>query len=217
MNISVDMNSSRIQADEDLSQSPFAYIAWSICFLGLPVCIFCLHFIIKVMKLNPYIKTIFVLMTLQYLLGYIMIISSLIAILFCKVQNYLSCMILTLPLTTQGGALQSMSALMSSVRFYMGRKTAKNRVYSHAVIVFMIVAMVLVYLVLNIFLAMTAPTRIMSKCYPMTHTSKYGYANLAFILATSCIGIISDIGMMKLLKQMKTQRGIEAQLGTKKS
>ena len=71
-----------------LSELPSAYISLSISIgLGVPVHIYCIYFIIMVMKLNRYIKVIFVVLTTQFLMCYLSIIGSLIPILFFDVSN----------------------------------------------------------------------------------------------------------------------------------
>ena len=86
-----------------LSELPSAYISLSISIgLGVPVHVYCIYFIIMVMKLNPYIKIIFVVLTTQFLMCYLSIIGSLIPILFFNESNSWTCIFLIMPMGVSG-------------------------------------------------------------------------------------------------------------------
>ena len=86
-----------------LSELPSAYISLSISIgLGVPVHVYCIYFVIMVMKLNPYIKIIFVVLTTQFLMCYFSIIGSLIPILFFDESNSWTCIFLLMPMGVSG-------------------------------------------------------------------------------------------------------------------
>ena len=86
-----------------LSELPSAYISLSVSIgLGVPVHVYCIYFIIMVMKLNSYIKIIFVVLTTQFLMCYLSIIGSLIPILFFSESNSWTCIFLIMPMGVSG-------------------------------------------------------------------------------------------------------------------
>ena len=54
-----------------LSESYLAYASWPICLVfGIPVNAYCLYHLIKVTKLNSYIKAIMAIMAIHFMAGY---------------------------------------------------------------------------------------------------------------------------------------------------
>ena len=119
-----------------LSENYLVYASWAVSLVfGIPVNAYCLYHLIKVTKLNAYIKVIFVILVINSISGYMAIFCSLIPIIFFETQNHLTCTILTTPMAYGGAFLQPMSALTSMTRFYMAWMTSKNKVYQNKVIV----------------------------------------------------------------------------------
>ena len=111
-----------------LSGNHLVYASWAVSLIvGIPVNAYCLYHLIKVTKLNVYIKVIFVILVINSISGYVAIFCSLIPIIFFKIQNHLTCTILTTPLGYGGAFLQPMSALVSVTRFYMTWATSKTK------------------------------------------------------------------------------------------
>lgn len=201
-----------------LSSSPVAFASWSISIVGVVIYIYCLYFVTAVMKLNPFIKSIFVVMTTLYLFGYLAIFTSLIPILFFDIQNRTTCTLLTMPLTNSASVLQAMSALTSTLRYYMGWKTAKNKVYSDWVVIGAIGITVTFLVILTVLLYVGYVPLMLSKCInvSVTKTSFAPIAVFIFILVTTISGITADFGMMRLLDQLKKAQN-ETQLAPWKS
>ena len=101
-----------------LSELPSAYISLSVSIgLGVPVHVYCIYFIIMVMKLNSYIKIIFVVLTTQFLMCYLSIIGSLIPILFFNESNSWTCIFLIMPMGVSGNTdVSSLYLLKSCLR-----------------------------------------------------------------------------------------------------
>ena len=103
-----------------LSKSYLANAAWPICLvLGIPVNVYCLYHLVKVTKLNSYIKAIMATMVIHFMANYVAIFCSLTLRLFFQIQNYITCIFLTTPLGYAGPFLQTMSGLTSMIRYYM--------------------------------------------------------------------------------------------------
>ena len=181
---------------ENLPESKITYGSWLVSLFGIPIYAYCLHFVLRIMKLNPYIKAIFTILILHYLLGYILIFVSLILILPFEIQNFSTCAMLTFPLTNSGCILQIISALISLLRFYMGTKTAKNRMYNTKVVITAIFVTVSVYLVFGILLYSFSTPLMLSKCMnqEIPKISFVPITMMVLILSATISGISADIG-----------------------
>ena len=191
-----------------LSENHLVYASWAVSLiLGIPVNAYCLYHLIKVTKLNVYIKAIFVILAINSLAGYTAIFCSLIPIIFFKIQNHLTCTILTTPLGYGGAFLQLMSAVTSMTRFYMAWTTSKNKVYQNKVIIFTITATVLLFYSLPIITEIFYDKYMVLAC--MNRQDLINYQNpvtviVSGIMALSTfLGITADICMMKFLKKLK--------------
>ena len=191
-----------------LSENYLVYASWAVSLvLGIPVNAYCLYHLIKVTKLNVYIKVIFVILVINSIFGYMAIFCSLIPIIFFKIQNHLTCTILTTPLGYGGAFLQPMSALTSMTRFHMAWMTSKNKVYQNKVIVFTVTATVLLFYSLPIITEIFYDKYMVQVC--MDRQDLINYQNpitviVASIMALSTFfGIAADICMMKFLKKLK--------------
>ena len=190
-----------------LSEDYLAYASWPICLvLGIPVNVYCLYHLIKVTKLNWYIKAIMAIMVIHFMAGYVAIFCSLIPILFFKIQNYITCTILTTPLGYAGPFLQTMSGLTSMLRYYMAWMTSKNRIYQNKVIIITVTFTVTCFYSLPIITDIFYDKYMVLACMNRDLMNHYNPITIivTFImaLATLC-GIMADICMIKLLKKMK--------------
>ena len=168
--------------------------------LDIPVNVYCLYHLIKVTKLNGYIKVIFAILVIHSIASYIAIFCSLIPIMFFEIQNRITCTILTTPLANGGGFLQLMSAMTSLTRLYMTWATSNNKEYQDKIIIFSITfTMMLIYsfpIITEIFyekymvLACMNRQDVMNYHNPMTII-----VTTIMALATFC-GITADICMM---------------------
>ena len=113
--------------------------------LNIPVNVYCLYHLIKVTKLNAYIKVIFAILVINSIASYIAIFCSLIPIMFFEIQNPITCTILTTPLAYGGVGLQLMSAMTSLTRFYMTWTTSNNEEYQDKVIIFYITSTLMLF------------------------------------------------------------------------
>ena len=114
--------------------------------LNIPVNVYCLYHLIKLTKLNAYIKVIFAILVINCIASYIAIFCSLIPIMFFEIQNRITCTILTNPMAYGGVFLQLMSAMTSLTRLYMTWATSNNEAYQDKIIIFSItLAMMLFY------------------------------------------------------------------------
>ena len=191
-----------------LSENHLVYASWAVSLiLGIPVNAYCIYHLIKVTKLNVYIKAIFVILAINSLAGYMAIFCSLIPIIFFEIQNHLTCTILTTPLGYGGAFLQPMSALTSMTRFYMAWMTSTNKVYQNKVVIFTITATVLLFYSLPIITEIFYDKYMVLAC--MNRQDLINYQNpvtviVASIMALSTFfGIAADIFMMKFLKKLK--------------
>ena len=122
------MNNSVVNSTQTWSDSPLVYIALPGSLLGTVSYLLWPYFIIHQLKLNNLIKAILIVLTFQYLFGYISIFSGLILMLFFKAGHVaLACNMLSYPLIFNALWLQTNSALISICRLYMGFMTSKNR------------------------------------------------------------------------------------------
>ena len=190
-----------------LSENYLAHASWPICLLlGIPVNAYCLYHLIKVTKLNSYIKAIMAIMVIHFMGGYVAIFCSLIPILFFDIQNYVACTILTTPLGYSGTYLQTMSGLTSVIRYYMAWMTSKNKIYQNKVIIIAVTGTVtFLYslpIVTDIFYDKYMVLTCMNRDLMNYHNPITVIVTFIMTLATLC-GILADICMIKLLKKMK--------------
>ena len=194
-----------------LSENYLAYASWPICLvLGIPVNAYCLYHLIKVTKLNSYIKAIMAIMIIHFMAGYLAIFCSLIPILFFDIQNYVACTILTTPLGYSGTYLQTMSGLTSVIRYYMAWMTSKNKVYQNKVIIITVSLTVTFFYSLPIvndiiydkFMVLACMNRDLMNYHKLRHNPITVIVTFIMALATLC-GIMADICMIKLLKKIK--------------
>ena len=113
--------------------------------LNIPVNVYCLYHLIKVTKLNAYIKVIFAILVINSIASYIAIFCSLIPIMFFEIQNPITCTILATPLAYGGLGMQLMSAMTSLTRFYMTWTTSNNEEYQDKVIIFYITSTLMLF------------------------------------------------------------------------
>ena len=191
-----------------LSENNLVYASWVVSLVfGIPVNAYCLYHLIKVTKLNVYIKVIFVILVINSISGYMAIFCSLIPIIFFKIQNHLTCTILTTPLGYGGAFLQPMSALTSMTRFYMTWATSKNKVYRKEVITSAIISTVLLFYSLPIITEIFYDKYMVLAC--MNRHDLINYQNPVTVIVTGImalstfLGIAADICMMKFLKKLK--------------
>ena len=191
-----------------LSENYLVYASWAVSLVfGIPINAYCLYHLIKVTKLNVYIKVIFVILVINSISGYVAIFCSLVPIIFFKIQNHLTCTILTTPLGYGGAFLQPMSALTSVTRFYMTWATSKNKVYRKEVITFSIISTVLLFYSLPIITEIFYDKYMVLAC--MNRQDLINYQNPVTVIVTGIMalstffGIAADICMMKFLKKLK--------------
>ena len=191
-----------------LSENYLVYASWVVSLIfGIPVNAYCLYHLIKVTKLNVYIKVIFVILVINFISGYMAIFCSLVPIIFFKIQNHLTCTILTTPLGYGGVFLQLMSAMTSMTRFYMTWTTSKNKVYRKEVITFAIISTVLLFYSLPIITEIFYEKYMVLAC--MNRQDLINYQNPVTVIVTGIMalstlfGIVADICMMKFLKKLK--------------
>ena len=189
-----------------LSENYLVYASWAVSLIfGIPVNAYCLYHLIKVTKLNVYIKAIFVILVINSISGYVAIFCSLIPIIFFKIQNHLTCTILTTPMGYP--FLQPMSAVTSMTRFYMAWMTSKNKVYRNNIIVFTITATVVLFYSLPIITEIFYDKYMVLAC--MNRQDLINYQNPVTVIVTAIMavstlcGITADICMMKFLKKLK--------------
>ena len=190
-----------------LSENYLVHASWPICLvLGIPVNAYCLYHLIKVTKLNSYIKAIMAIMIIHFMAGYVAIFCSLIPILFFDIQNYVACTILTTPLGYSGTSFQTMSGLTSVIRYYMAWMTSKNKIYQSKVIIIAVTGTVTFLYSLPIVTDIFYDKYMVLTCMNINlmnyHNPITIIVTFILTLATLC-GIIADICMIKLLKKMK--------------
>ena len=89
--------------EERLLESTFVPLSWSVStFIGIPVYLYCLYFILMRMRLNSYQKSLLVVITCHNLIGYMTVSVSLVPIFFENVQNSVTCTILTVATSPSG-------------------------------------------------------------------------------------------------------------------
>ena len=191
-----------------LSENYLVYASWVVSLIfGIPVNAYCLYHLINVTKLNVYIKVIFVILVINFLTGYAAIFCSLIPIIFFKIQNHLTCTILTTPLAYGGAFLQPMSALTSMTRFYMAWTVSNNKVYQNKAIMIAIISTVMLFYSLPIITEIFYEKSMVLAC--MNRQDLVNYHNpvtviiAAIMVFSTFFGIAADICMVKLLKKLK--------------
>ena len=194
--------------ESKLSESYLVYASWAVSLIfGIPVNAYCLYHLIKVTKLNAYIKVIFAILVIHFMMSYIAIFCSLIPIIFFEIQNHITCTLLTTPLGYGGTFLQIMSAMTSMTRFYMTWTTSNNKVYRTKVIIFTITSTIMVLYSLPIITEIFYDKHMVLACVNRqdlinVHNPVTIILTAFIALATFC-GIAADICMMKFLKSMK--------------
>ena len=168
--------------------------------LGIPVNAYCLYHLIKVTKLNAYIKVIFAILVINCIASYIAIFCSLIPIIFFEIQNRITCTILTNPLAYGGAFLQLMSAMTSLTRLYMTWATSNNEAYQDKIIIFLITFTMMLFYSLPIITEIFYEKYMVLAC--MNREDVINYHNpitliviTIMALATFC-GIMADICMI---------------------
>ena len=168
--------------------------------LNIPVNVYCLYHLIKLTKLNAYIKVIFAILVINFTASYIAIFCSLIPIMFFEIQNRITCTILTSPLAYGGAFLQIVSALTSLTRLYMTWTTSNNEAYQDKIIIFSItLAMILFYslpIITELFYEKVMVLTCMNRQDMINYHSPITLiVTTIMALATFC-GITADICMM---------------------
>ena len=168
--------------------------------LDIPVNAYCLYHLIKVTKLNAYIKVIFAILIIHSIVSYIAIFCSLIPIMFFEIQNRITCTILTTPLAYGGTFLQVMSAMTSLTRLYMTWTTSNNEEYQDKVIIFSITSTLMLFYSLPIITEIFYEKYMVLACINQQDVINYHNPMTIIVatimaLATLC-GITADICMM---------------------
>ena len=187
--------------ESKLSESYLVYASWAVSLIfGIPVNAYCLYHLIKVTKLNAYIKVIFAILVIHFMMSYIAIFCSLIPIIFFEIQNHITCTLLTTPLGYGGTFLQIMSAMTSMTRFYMTWTTSNNKVYKTKLIVITITSTIMLLYSLPIIIEIFYEKYMVLAC--MNREDVINYHNpitliviTIMALATFC-GIMADICMI---------------------
>ena len=194
--------------ESKLSESYLVYASWAVSLIfGIPVNAYCLYHLIKVTKLNAYIKVIFAILVIHFMMSYIAIFCSLIPIIFFEIQNHITCTLLTTPLGYGGTFLQIMSAMTSMTRFYMTWTTSNNKVYRTKVIIFTITSTIMLLYSLPIVTEIFYDKHMVLACVNRqdlinVHNPVTMILTAFIALATFC-GIAADICMMKFLQKLK--------------
>jgi hypothetical protein len=168
--------------------------------LNIPVNVYCLYHLIKVTKLNAYIKVIFAIMVIHSIAGYIAIFCSLIPIMFFDIQNRITCTVLTTPLAYGGAFFQLMSAMTSLTRLYMTSAKSNNEEYQDKIIIFSITFTMMLFYSLPIITEIFYDKYMVLACMNRQDVIDYHNPMTVIIttimaLATFC-GTIADICMM---------------------
>ena len=112
-----------------LSGNTITHLSWIGSILGFAFQIVILYIIFKKINLNAYVKTIYCILCCYYIVSHLLTFVSFIPILYLNSENWIWCAILRYFATTNGHWIQSLSALLSVLRFYMGWCTSQNRIY----------------------------------------------------------------------------------------
>ena len=188
--------------ESKLSENYLVYASLPVCLIiGIPVNAYCLYHLIKVTKLNAYIKLIFAILVINCIAGYIAILCSLIPIIFFEIQNRITCTILTTPLAYGGTFLQLMSAMTSLTRLYMTSATSNNEEYQGKIIIFSITFTIMLFYSLPIITEIFYEKYMVLAC--MNQQDVINYHNPITVIVTTIMalatfcGITADICMMK--------------------
>ena len=187
--------------ESKLSESHLVYASLPVSvILGIPVNVYCLYHLIKITKLNAYIKVIFAILVIHSIASYIAIFCSLIPIMFFEIQNRITCTILTTPLAYGGTILQLMSAMTSLTRLYMTSATSNNEVYQDKIIIFSITFTMMLFYSVPIVTEIFYEKYMVLAC--MNRQAVIDYHNPMTVIVTTIMalatfcGIIADICMM---------------------
>ena len=187
--------------ESKLSESHLVYASLPVSvILGIPVNVYCLYHLIKITKLNAYIKVIFAILVIHSIASYIAIFCSLIPIMFFEIQNRITCTILTTPLAYGGTILQLMSAMTSLTRLYMTSATSNNEVYQDKIIIFSITFTMMLFYSVPIVTEIFYEKYMVLAC--MNREAVIDYHNPMTVIVTTIMalatfcGIIADICMM---------------------
>ena len=168
--------------------------------LNIPVNVYCLYHLIKVTKLNAYIKVIFAILVIHSIAGYIAIFCSLIPIMFFNIQNRITCTALTTPLAYGGTFFQLMSAMTSLTRLYMTSAKSNNEEYQDKIIIFSITFSMMLFYSLPIITEIFYEKYMVLAC--MNRQDVIDYHNPMTVIVTTIMalatfcGITADICMM---------------------
>ena len=195
-----------------LSGNTITYISWFESMLGFSFQIFILYTIFKKINLNAYVKAIYCILCCYYITSHLFTFVSFIPILYINSDNWFCCAILRYFATTNGLWIQSQSALISVLRFYMGWCASQNRIYKPWILVSSITMMTFFNLVTTIM-----PTIFSQKDYcrdidiNKNNFDHMHFGLLALIMYTFC-GISADVLMFRMLRKMKKINGAGTQL-----
>ena len=198
--------------ENNLSDSTTTYFSWAGSIIGMLIHSFCLYCILKKIKLNFFIKVIFSILAVFYLLSYLTIFISLIPILFYQHQDWKICTLIGYCIGSAGFWIQGISALISILRFYMVYSTSKNRKYKHWILV---TSTIFTTLFILFFTISTTLSQARYRNYCSSEFSKNTIEPILSFIAliiSTLLGIVADILMIFLLKRMKKVQGMDAKL-----
>ena len=170
--------------------------------LDIPVNVYCLYHLLKVTKLNAYIKVIFAILVIHSIATFIAIFCSLIPIMFFETQNRITCTILTTPVAYGGAFQQLMSAMTSLTRLYMTSAKSDNKEFQDNIIIFSITFTMMLFYSLPVITEIFYEKYIVYDAWCMNQQDVIDYHNpmtviVATVMAlTTFCGITADICMM---------------------
>ena len=189
------------------------HLSWIGSIFGLLLQIFILYTICKKINLNVYVKAIYCILCCHYIISHLLTFVSFIPILYLNSENFFWCAILRYFATSNGLWIQSQSALISVLRFYMGWCTSQNRIYKPWILVSLIITMTVVNLTitvtLNIFFQKDYCIDTVLNADKNSFVMQFGLHTL--VVYTLC-GISADILMYRMLRKMKNFHGPGTQL-----
>ena len=181
--------------ESKLSESHLVYASLPVSvILGIPVNVYCLYHLIKITKLNAFIKVIFAILVIHSIASYIAIFCSLIPIMFFEIQNRITCTILTTPLAYGGTILQLMSAMTSLTRLYMTSATSNNEVYQDKIIIFSITFTMMLFYSLPIITEIFYEKYMVLAC--MNRQDMINYHNPITLIVTTIMALATFCGIM---------------------
>ena len=139
--------------------------------LDIPVNVYCLYHLLKVTKLNAYIKVIFAILVIHSIATFIAIFCSLIPIMFFETQNRITCTILTTPVAYGGAFQQLMSAMTSLTRLYMTSAKSDNKEFQDNIIIFSITFTMMLFYSLPVITEIFYEKYIVYDAWCMVHES----------------------------------------------